>query len=199
MKILCKLAIVATILLCAVPGQAADLDLGLKSGIDYIGLPHSRDTDAPRGFTAGFYLEQPLSKIHAFRFEFNYAYREFQTYRDYYWLTGDFIDLVALAKIFPPGEYRLTPYLYIGPVITELIQSGWRGLSPPHHYFVPELDRLHISYAIGGGFDFNIMGRGSTIDIRLIRELTESSNILDHKSNYASVTFGVVFSKKRIR
>lgn len=199
MGIFYRIIILAWLLISLTAIQATEFDLGFKFGGDNIGLPHPRGSKDPKGIAAGFFVEHKLSKMHSLQLELSYAYRERQWARLSFWNTGHYFDIAALTKVFPPAQKRIIPYIYIGPVFTTLAKGGTRGpVSDQMDDYYLKSDRIYFSYTIGGGFDFNMAGVSSTFDIRIIREITSSRNVVSFKSNYASVTFGIGFNKPNV-
>ena len=200
MKRAVKLITIAILILTAGAAKAADLDLGFRLGIDYLGLPRYAKADNSRGFTAGLFLERQMSAVHAYHLELDYAYREYERYPyDNFWNGGHFVDLAAFVKAFPPGRSAIKPYVYIGPVFSTNMRYHTRGHIDGYPEYDPgtEENRYDFSYATGSGFDFSIKNLNMTMDVRLIRELTSSTTaITGARRDYASVTIGIKFSSR---
>lgn len=220
MKIRCIAVTIVLIIMAASIGRAVTHDVSVKLGINQTTLTDTYKCDGLSGLTAGVYVEDYLSSYHAIHFEVSYTNRKSKSlesirvkdsyqddYSSGYNVYGasmrtetNYIDFAALLKLFPPEENRLGPYVYIGPVISVLVSGqGTIEYIYGKSNFDVDYQKGVISYAFGGGVDFDIKGLRSSFDIRGIRalaEFTESAGDPGFKNNLFLVTLGICLSSQ---
>lgn len=215
-----KLIMIAIIIIAAGAIQAADRDFGIRLGLNRTTLTNMVESKGRNGLMAGVYIDDRLSNFYALHIEFNFIDRKSKSlerirrrdpFQDDYsggysifpitvMTETNYIDLAALFKLFPPGMSRTMPYIYGGPVFSILIVGRRTEIySRREVEYDVDSQRGVISYAFGGGIDFNVKGLKSSLDIRMTRAVTtftDSNYNPGYKNNFISATVGVCLSSR---
>ena len=214
--------VIALVACAAIPLEARAWDFGIKLGLNQTSLTNTDGSDGLSALTAGVYFENQFTNYQALYVEFAYSNRKSRSFEsvltgfwfDGYDLTGfpapdrivrtetNYLDFAALWKLFVQDEHRNGPYILVGPVFSVLI-SGQRALELGYTADLKadvDYQKAVISYAFGGGIDFDIRGLRSSLDIRATRALTafgDSNGIYGHKNNLFSATVGICLAHSR--
>ena len=208
-------AIIFALVIAAVSAKAGPAYVGVKLGLNQTTLTETIESEGKSSLTAGLYIEDMLDRHFAFHIEVAYTDRksnslEYLYLRDSYQddysggyivarttvrTETQFVDLAWLLKVAPSNVEQMIPYVYGGPMVSLLIS----GSTTVRHVYGEvthdlESDIGIFSYALGGGFDFDIRGVKTSLDLRMTKALS-SIDYQDggpkRKTNLYSATIGV--------
>jgi opacity protein-like surface antigen len=218
-----RLILIILILFIASSVNAANLDFGLKLGLNNTWLTNTEKSYGFDGLeekyytingpTFGIYFEERLSAFHTIRTEVVYTQKKWHSieYQDYYGnhyyapimvsTAVNYIACALLLKIFPINLNATKPYICLGPELSMHISDSRtiKELVEYPHYS-SDLDvGNNYGFALGGGLEFSKTRPLISLEIRWVGGLKYSaySNGGDgHGINTLLVTIGVGLKQK---